>query len=60
MVILRTRQVTQLIKLSRITIWRLERAGRFPKRIQLGRNSVGWLEEDIHEWINSRPRGVHN
>jgi prophage regulatory protein len=39
---------------SRTTIWRAERAGRFPKRRQVGTNTIAWLESEIDEWICSR------
>jgi prophage regulatory protein len=52
---LRIRQVMQATGLSRITIYRLELAGKFPKRRKLSENSVAWLEADISEWIDSRP-----
>jgi prophage regulatory protein len=55
MAILRTRQVTRLTGLSRVTIWRLERLGEFPRRRQLGRNSVGWLSAEVDDWIATRP-----
>jgi prophage regulatory protein len=35
-------------------LYRLERAGLFPKRLRLGPNSVGWLEEELDEWIRVR------
>jgi prophage regulatory protein len=61
---LRIRQVMQLTGLSRMTIYRLELAGRFPKRRRLSENSVAWLESDIAEWADSRPiahlRGAPN
>jgi len=41
---LRIRQVMQLTGLSRMTIYRLELAGKFPKRRRLSENSVAWLE----------------
>jgi predicted DNA-binding transcriptional regulator AlpA len=44
---LRIRQVMQLTGLSRMTIYRLELAGRFPKRRGLSENLVAWLESDI-------------
>ena len=47
MKLLRIRQVIQITGLSRMTIYRLELAGTFPKRRQLSENSVGWLEADI-------------
>lgn len=52
--ILREPQVKQLTKLARTTRWRLERAGQFPKRRQLGANSVGWLRSEIDAWIKGR------
>ena len=45
----------QLIPYSLAQIWRLEKAGRFPQRIQLGPNRVGWRLSDLQEWIRSRP-----
>ena len=35
-------------------IARLEAAGRFPKRIQLGQNRVAWLWEEVEAWIDER------
>ena len=35
-------------------IHRLEKAGRFPRRLQLGPNRVGWRLTDIERWINER------
>ena len=52
---LRIRQVMQLTGLSRMTIYRLELAGKFPKRRRLSENSVAWLEADIAAWADSRP-----
>ena len=52
---LRIRQVMQLTGLSRMTIYRLELAGDFPKRRQLSQNSVAWREEDIVHWVDTRP-----
>ena len=52
---LRIGQVMQLTGLSRMTIYRLELAGEFPKRRQLSKNSVAWLDTDIAQWAESRP-----
>ena len=35
-------------------IARLEAAGKFPKRVQLGPCRVGWVESEIEDWINAR------
>jgi prophage regulatory protein len=51
---LRINEVKDKVGLSRPTIWRLERAGEFPKRRQLGSRSVGWVEDEIEQWMQSR------
>jgi prophage regulatory protein len=51
---LRIGQVMQLTGLSRLTIYRLELAGEFPKRRRLSKNSVAWLDIDIAQWAESR------
>jgi len=33
---------------------RLEKAGLFPKRVQLGLNRVGWVEAEVLEWLEER------
>jgi predicted DNA-binding transcriptional regulator AlpA len=60
MAILRTTEVIRLTGLSRTTLWRFERSGRFPARLRLGTNCVGWLEDEVLGWIQSRPSGLAN
>lgn len=54
--ILSAGDVQLLSGLSRVSIWRMERLGQFPARIQVSTNRVGWYGSEILEWINSRPR----
>ncbi len=54
--ILRRKAVLAKTGLSSVTIWRLEKAGRFPRRIQLGSNSVGWVAEEVDAWVQQRQR----
>jgi prophage regulatory protein len=54
--ILRRPEVMARTGLSGPTIWRLERAGQFPARVQLAPNSVGWFEADVDAWLASRCR----
>lgn len=35
-------------------IARLEKAGEFPKRVQLGLCRVAWVAEEVEEWIAER------
>lgn len=55
MKLLRMPQVKAVTGLSRMTIYRLEKRGEFPSRVQLGRNSVAWRDQDIENWIAARP-----
>lgn len=50
-------QVRSITSLSRTTIWRLERDGKFPARVRLCSTSVGWYEDEILAWLNTLPRG---
>lgn len=49
--IIRKPELFSRIGLSDATIWRMERLDKFPKRISLGGNSVGWLDDEIAEWL---------
>ena len=40
------------------TIWRWERAGIFPKRRQIGPNSVGWAMNEVDSWVSSKLTGT--
>lgn len=51
---IRTAELVGKVGLSRATIWRLERAGKFPKRRQIGPGSVAWLESEVEEWMKQR------
>ena len=48
------RQVKELVLYSPQHIARLEAAGQFPKRVQLGSNRVGWVEEEVLSWLQRR------
>jgi prophage regulatory protein len=54
MKILRLPTVLDRVGKSKASVYRDEAAGRFPKRIVLGANSVGWLESEIDAWIEAR------
>jgi Predicted transcriptional regulator len=46
--------VLERVPVSRTTLWRMERAGQFPKRIQISPNRVAWLESDVDAWLEAR------
>lgn len=52
--ILRRRQVVERTGICLSSIYNFIAAGTFPKPINLGLRSVGWLENEIDEWVLSR------
>jgi prophage regulatory protein len=52
--IIRKPELKKIIGLSDPSIYRLEKAGKFPKRLQLGGNSVGWLSDEIYNWMDEK------
>ena len=53
------KELRELVPYTPQHIHRLEKAGRFPQRLQLGPNRVGWRLSDIEAWIDARlPAGV--
>ena len=49
--ILRLRDVMDKTGLARSTVYKYIEAGTFPKPIDLGGRSVGWVDEEINDWI---------
>ena len=52
--ILRLPAVQQRTGLSRSTIYLRISEGSFPKPISLGGRAVGWIDEEINEWLNQQ------
>ena len=55
--ILRRKEVRIKTGESDSTRDRKEKKGVFPKRVQLGSNSIGWYEHEIDEYLANLPRG---
>ena len=53
-VFIRWPAVQQATQISRSTAWRLERLGLFPRRRKISAQSVGWLRDEIEDWVLSR------
>ena len=51
--LIRLPEVLKRCGISKRTIYRLEAAGRFPARRQLGPRAVGWAESEVLGWINN-------
>jgi prophage regulatory protein len=52
--ILRRKQVEARTGLSRSTIYLRIKKGSFPKPIKLGERAVGWIEQEIDDWVNEK------
>ncbi len=51
--IMRLDEVKDVTGLSKTTIYRFEKEGRFPSRVSLGERSVGWFQDDIEAFLMS-------
>jgi len=47
-------ELKKLVPLSVTTIWRLERAGQFPRRISISEKRVAWRRSEIEAWLEQR------
>jgi len=54
--ILSKKDLRALVLYSPAHIDRLEKAGLFPRRVQLGPCRVGWVESEVLSWLEDRIR----
>ncbi len=47
-------QLKVLVLYSPQHVARLEKVGKFPKRVQIDPNRVGWVEDEILDWLQER------
>ena len=52
--LLSKKQVREIVLYSPAHIARLEKAGLFPKRVQLGPGRVGWVKAEVEAWVRTR------
>lgn len=45
-----------MVPFTRQHVLRLEKVGKFPKRLKVGNRRIGWLETEIETWIKDCPR----
>ena len=53
-IFLRKAEVSRRTGLSDTTIWRLEKAGKFPRRVQITQKIVGWAEDEIDAYQQAK------
>jgi len=52
--ILRPKQLANYLSVSVATIWRMQQAEDFPKKVRISQRAVGWIESDIILWLEKR------
>ena len=52
--IIRTEDLTRRLGLSRATIFRNVKAGRFPAPIKISQRAIGWRIDEVEAWIAAR------
>lgn len=52
--ILRLPEVMNRTALSRSTIYQYMTDGEFPESVELGSRAVGWVEDEINGWLQTK------
>lgn len=56
MKILRLRRVLEKTGMGRSSVWRMVKEGTFPAPIKLSPRMVGWVEEEVNDWLVEKTR----
>jgi prophage regulatory protein len=59
-IILRLPQVKKRTGLSRSSIYLRMANGDFPASISLGGRAIGWLEEEVNDWLENKVAASRN
>tara|TARA_R110001592_G_scaffold87304_2_gene257954 strand:+ start:276 stop:482 length:207 start_codon:yes stop_codon:yes gene_type:complete len=51
---LRIKDVIKITAMSNSTIYELIKSNDFPRPKRIGKRAVGWLENDIQNWVETR------
>ena len=54
--VLRLKDVEEATGLSRSSIYALQQRGIFPQSIRIGPKATGWYEDEVQNYIETRPR----
>ena len=53
--LLTTHDIVALVRLSRTSIYRMTRQGRFPPPCSVGNGKIRWREDDVRAWMAGLP-----
>lgn len=48
------KELRHIVSFSDVHLRRLEQQGRFPARIKIGANRIGWAEDEVLQWIEQK------
>lgn len=48
--------VPDIVPVSSATLWRMVKAGSFPKPVKLSERCTAWRVEDVHAWMASKQK----
>ena len=51
-------ELIKRLKISKTSIYRMIKAGKFPRPLRLGARASRWREDEIEKWIASRARAT--
>ena len=57
--LIRLSEVTDIVGITRSTIYEKMNSGEFPAPIKIGLRAVRWRTEEVVEWINTRERAMY-
>ena len=52
--VIRRGEVEARIGLACSTIYAMMADGKFPRPVKIGRRAVGWIEEDVNNWLSNK------
>lgn len=52
--IIRASELAKKLSISKPTLWRMEKRGELPPKVQISKRISGWRESDITDWMKSR------
>ena len=52
--LLRIPEVLDLVGLKKATLYQLLRTGQFPRSVKITSRAVGWVEEEVQQWLAER------
>ncbi|MDO9233251.1 MAG: AlpA family phage regulatory protein [Methylotenera sp.] len=52
--------IRKVLPFSSATLWRMVKAGTFPRPVKLGERITAWAVEDIRAWMLERAEGANH